>query len=110
DDQRRIYLMLKDEFPSDSIIFAIQKIVALKPQISRQQLLAAIIQAMETDNTTSQVPVVKKKNQRISLKQWNELEDTDLRHVFSMNPTSPESIYTQLDHQGLILQMSDLLS
>ena len=66
--------------------------------------------AMETDNTPSQAPATKKKNQRISLKQWNELEDTDLRHIFSMNPTSPESIYTQLDHQGLILQMSDLLS
>lgn len=25
DDQRRVYLMLKDEFQSDSIIFAIQK-------------------------------------------------------------------------------------
>ncbi|MFH4307040.1 hypothetical protein WAJ73_19660, partial [Acinetobacter baumannii] len=42
--------------------------------------------------------------------QWNELEDTDLRHIFSMNPTSPESMYTQLNHHGLILQMSDLLS
>ncbi|MBD0062120.1 hypothetical protein IAF23_19500, partial [Acinetobacter baumannii] len=42
--------------------------------------------------------------------QWNELEDTDLRHIFSMNSTSPESIYTQLNHHGLILQMSDLLS
>ena len=52
----------------------------------------------------------KKKKQRISLKQWNELADTDLRHIFSMNPTSSESIYTQLDRQGLILQMSDLLS
>lgn len=110
DDQRRVYLMLKDEFPSDSIIFAIQKIVALKPQISRQQLLAAIVQAMETDNTPSQAPATKKKKQRISLKQWNELADTDLRHIFSMNPTSSESIYTQLDRQGLILQMSDLLS
>lgn len=110
DDQRRVYLMLKDEFPSDSIIFAIQKIVALKPEISRQQLLAAIVQAMETDNTTSQVPATKKRNQRISLKQWSELENPDLRHIFSINPTSPESIYTQLDHHGLILQMSDLLS
>lgn len=108
DDQRRVYLMLKDEFPSDSIIFAIQKIVALKPQISRQQLLAAIVQAMETDNTPSQAPATKKKKQRISLKQWNELADTDLRHIFSMNPTSSESIYTQLDRQGLILQMSDV--
>ncbi|KAE9893266.1 AAA family ATPase, partial [Enterobacteriaceae bacterium TzEc051] len=72
--------------------------------------LASIIQAMETDNTTSQVTVTKKKNQRIGLKQWNELEDTDLRHIFSMNSTSPESIYTQLNHHGLILQMSDLLS
>ncbi|WP_408580005.1 hypothetical protein [Acinetobacter baumannii] len=27
-----------------------------------------------------------------------------------MNSTSPESIYTQLNHHGLILQMSDLLS
>jgi hypothetical protein len=110
DDQRRVYLMLKDEFPSDSIIFAIQQIVALKPQISRQQLLADIIQTMEIDNTTSQIPVTKKKNQRISLKHWNELEDIDLRHIFSMNQTNSENIYTQLDHHGLILQMSDLLS
>lgn len=110
DDQRRVYLMLKDEFPSDSILFAIQQIVALKPQISRQQLLADIIQTMEIDNTTSQTPVTKKKNQRISLKHWNELEDIDLRHIFSMNQTNSENIYTQLDHHGLILQMSDLLS
>ena len=110
DDQRRVYLMLKDEFPSGSILFAIQQIVALKPQISRQQLLADIIQTMEIDNTTSQIPVTKKKNQRICLKHWNELEDIDLRHIFSMNQTNSENIYTQLDHHGLILQMSDLLS
>ena len=40
-----VYLMLKDEFPSVTpSSFTIQKIVALKPQISRQQLLAAIVQ------------------------------------------------------------------
>ncbi len=39
DDQRRVYLMLKDEFPSYSMIFAIQKIVALKPQISQTTAL-----------------------------------------------------------------------
>ena len=65
---------------------------------------------MEIDNTTSQIPVTKKKNQRICLKHWNELEDIDLRHIFSMNQTNSENIYTQLDHHGLILQMSDLLS
>ena len=110
EDQRHLYLMLKDDYDSDLLVPTIQKAFNQNPSMTRQKLLPIISQWLTDDAPIKSAPKQKTTNKTaVILKSdaWDSLPDTDLRYLYSQH-SSNQSMHTQLKEKGIIVEMVNL--
>ncbi|EMD4908461.1 AAA family ATPase [Shigella flexneri] len=113
EDQRHLYLMLKEDYDSSLLIPTIKKAFSQNPTMTRQKLLPLVLQwLMEGETVVSELEKPSKSKKVSAIKvvkpsDWDSLPDTDLRYIYSQR--QPEkTMHERLKGKGVIVDMASL--
>jgi len=110
DDERRIYLMLKDDYDSTLLVATVRKAFAENPKLTRPQLLPVILNwlsASKTDELRAS-DVRKVRNKVVKVDVWDELDQDDLRYIKSQY-LQEKDLHSALKSKGLLLDLNSFL-
>lgn len=110
DDERRIYLMLKDDYDSTLLVATVRKAFAENPKLTRPQLLPVILNWLSA-STTDELPapdVRKVRNKVVKIDVWDELDQDDLRYIKSQY-LPEKDLHFALKSKGLLLDLNSFL-
>ena len=110
DDERRIYLMLKDDYDSTLLVATVRKAFAENPKLTRPQLLPVILNWLSA-STTEELPapdVRKVRNKVVKVDVWDELDRDDLRYIKSQYLLEKD-LHSALKSKGLLLDLNSFL-
>lgn len=113
EDQRYVYLMLKEDYESNLLVATIQKLFEKNSTITRKELLLVILQALSEGEKL--LPAAQKTSNDKKLlvtalvkpSAWDSLPDTDLRYIYSQCQ-SEETMHERLKEKGLIVDIASL--
>ena len=112
DEERRVYMALKDEFDSMFLAPVIRQLFDLHPDLTWISLLPLVHeQLISSEQLKSKKEVKPSKGKRASAikqAQWHTLDSEDLRFVHSQSDSDNE-VYTAMSKSGLILDIQSLL-
>ncbi|CAI2051474.1 Transposon Tn7 transposition protein tnsC [Serratia fonticola] len=108
EDERRFYLLLKDDYDSSLLIATIRRAFTANPSLSRQQLFPIIINWLTSEPLDTQKKSISEMKVKLSQQQWDTLEIDDLRHVKSQH-TDVIDFYNRLKSDGTILNLKALI-
>jgi hypothetical protein len=112
DEERRVYMALKDEFDSTFLAPVIRQLFDLHPDLTWISLLPLVHeQLISPEQTQSKTEAKSSKGKRassIKQTQWHTLDSEDLRFVHSQSDSDSE-VYTAMSKSGLILDIQSLL-
>ena len=113
EDQRHLYLMLKEDYDSSLLAPTIKKAFSQNPTMTRQKLLPIILQWLAKDETVALAIEKPSKSKKVSAikgvkpSDWDSLPDTDLRYVYSQR--QPEkTMHERLKEKGVVVDMASL--
>lgn len=110
DDERRIYLMLKDDYDSTLLVATVRKAFAENPKLTRPQLLPVILNWLSA-STTEELPapdVRKVRTKVVKVDVWDELDQDDLRYIKSQYLLEKD-LHSALKSKGLLLDLNSFL-
>lgn len=104
DDERRIYLMLKDDYDSSLLVATVRKAFAENPKLTRPQLLPVILNWLSDagNSATAEPPKIRVKNAKPD--QWDTLDWDDLRYISSQQQ-STAAMHSTLGAKGLLFDL-----
>lgn len=105
EDERRFYLLLKDDYDSSLLVTTIRRAFTDNPSLGRPQLFPIIINWLSSDPQDTQTKTISEKKAKLSHRQWDTLEIDDLRYVKSQH-THAIDFYNQLKSDGTILDLN----
>lgn len=112
DEERRVYMALKDEFDSTLLAPVIRQLFDQNPELTWIGLLP-----MVNDQLTKSEQLLPKKEAKpnkgersssIKRAQWHTLDSDDLRFVYSQSDSDTE-MYSAMSKSGLVLNIQSLL-
>ena len=112
EDERRIYTMFKEEFEPQRLIECIKTAYQTYPTAARQQIIPIIFSLLSSDIPISSGTKIKKAAEKVEYlkpKQWETLQQEDLRFIHSQYLTEYE-LHQTLKEKGIILDMKNLVS
>lgn len=111
EDERRIYTMFKEEFEPQRLIECIKTAYQTYPTAARQQIIPIIFSLLSSDIPISSGTKIKKAAEKVEYlkpKQWETLQQEDLRFIHSQYLTEYE-LHQTLKEKGIILDMKNLV-
>ncbi|EPD6174175.1 TPA: hypothetical protein ACKRU7_003738 [Proteus mirabilis] len=112
DEERRVYMALKDEFDSTFLAPVIRQLFDLNPDLTWVSLLPLVheqlISPEQLQSKKEAKPSKGKRASSIKQMQWHTLDSEDLRFVHSQSDSDSE-VYTAMSKSGLILDIQSLL-
>ena len=112
DEERRVYMALKDEFDSTLLAPVIRALFDLNPDLTWVSLLPLVHEQLTNPEQLRSKNEVKpskgKRASSIKQTQWHTLDSEDLRFVYSQSDSDNE-VYTAMSKSGLILDIQSLL-
>ncbi len=112
DEERRVYMALKDEFDSTLLAPVIRQLFDLNPDLTWVSLLPLVHEQLTNPEQllSKKEPKPSKGKRASSIKQaqWHTLDSEDLRFVHSQSDSDSE-VYTAMSNSGLILDIQSLL-
>lgn len=108
EDERRFYLLLKDDYDPSLLIATIRRAFAAHPSLSRQQLFPIIINGLSSEPTDAPKKLASTRKTKCSQPQWDTLETDDLRYVKSQHADAID-FYRHLKKQGTILDLNAII-
>lgn len=114
EDERRLYLLLKDVYDSSLLVPTVRKAFAENPQLTMVQLLPIVSNWMSSvgDSDTSvkgQSLKVREKSTIIKPNCWDELPLGDLRFIKSQCKNATD-VHAALNKQGMLLDLTSVLN
>ena len=114
EDERRLYLLLKDVYDSNLLVPTVRKAFAENPQLTMVQLLPIVSNWMSSganSNTSMKGKSSKNKEKSTVIKpnSWDELPSDDLRFIKSQCKNSTD-VHTALNKQGMLLDLTTVLN
>lgn len=114
EDERRLYLLLKDMYDSSLLVPTVRKAFAENPQLSMIQVLPIVSNWMSSvgDSDTSakgQSLKAREKSTIIKPNCWDELPFGDLRFIKSQCNNATD-VHTALNKQGMLLDLTSVLN
>jgi hypothetical protein len=112
DEERRVYMALKDELDSTLLAPVIRQLFDLNPDLTWISLLPLVHEQITNSKQLRQKEEAKpskgKRASSIKQTQWHTLDSEDLRFLHSQTG-SATGMYTAMSKSGLILDMQSLL-
>ena len=111
EDERRIYTMFKEEFEPQRLIECIKTAYQTYPTAALQQIIPIIFSLLSSDIPISSGTKIKKAAEKVEYlkpKQWETLQQEDLRFIHSQYLTEYE-LHQTLKEKGIILDMKNLV-
>ncbi|MGR5298054.1 AAA family ATPase [Vibrio mediterranei] len=112
DEERRVYMALKDEFDSTLLAPVIRQLFDLNPDLTWISLLPLVHEQLTKPERLQPKKDAKprkgKRASSIKQTQWHTLDSEDLRFVHSQSDSDSE-VYTTMSKSGLILDIQSLL-
>lgn len=114
EDERRLYLLLKDVYDSSLLVPTVRKAFAENPQLTMVQLLPIVSNWMSSvgDSDTSvkgQSLKAREKSTIIKPNCWDELPLGDLRFIKSQCKNATD-VHAALNKQGMLLDLTSVLN
>lgn len=114
EDERRLYLLLKDVYDSSLLVPTVRKAFAENPQLTMVQLLPIVSNWMSSvgDSDTSvkgQSLKAREKSTIIKPNCWDELPLGDLRFIKSQCKNATD-VHAALNKQGILLDLTSVLN
>ena len=113
EDQRHLYLMLKEDYDSSLLAPTIKKAFSQNPTMTRQKLLPLVLQwLMQGEAEVPELEKPSKSKKASAIKgvkpsDWDSLPDTDLRYIYSQR--QPEkTMHERLKEKGVVVDMASL--
>ena len=109
EDERRIYTMFKEEFEPQRLIECIKTAYQTYPTAARQQIIPIIFSLLSSDIPISSGTKIKKAAEKVEYlkpKQWETLQQEDLRFIHSQYLTEYELHQTLKEKYGYKGQVS----
>ena len=103
--------MFKEEFEPQHLIECIKTAYQTYPTASRQQIIPIIFSLLSNDRPISNSTEIKKAAEKVEYlkpKQWDTLQQEDLRFIHSQYLTEYE-LHQTLKERGIILDMNNLV-
>lgn len=113
EDQRHLYLMLKEDYDSSLLVPTIKKAFSQNPMMTRQKLLPIILQWLieaEAVASAAEKPAKSKKTSTTTIiksSAWDSLPDTDLRYIYSQRHPE-QTMHERLKEKGVIVDITSL--
>jgi hypothetical protein len=108
DDERRIYLMLKDDYDSKLLFATVRKAFSENPTLTRQRLLPIILNWLAEE--IQPVSEKTKKNRLgakvVKFENWDSLPNDDLRFIKSQQ-VSAKAVHNALKNTGMLLDLRE---
>lgn len=104
DDERRIYLMLKDDYDSSLLVATVRKAFAENPKLTRPQLLPVILSWLSDADNPVKPEQPKTRAQNTKPEQWDTLDWDDLRYINSQQQ-SAAAMHSALGAKGLLFDL-----
>ncbi len=112
DEERRVYMALKDEFDSTLLAPVIRQLFDLNPDLTWISLLPLVHEQLTKPERLQPKKDAKprkgKRASSIKQTQWHTLDSEDLRFVHSQSDSDSE-VYITMSKSGLILDIQSLL-
>lgn len=113
--ERRLYIWLKDAYPSSLLVPTVKRVFRENPQLTLTQLLPLVTQWMLDDENNSSLEKPKpssnqqtRKNTTIKSADWDELDRDDLRFIRSQSKTAKE-VHSAIKEKGMLLDLKAFL-
>jgi hypothetical protein len=107
DNEKRIYMMLKDDYESGLLVDVIQDVCKSYSELSRQQHLKIIVNQLSKTDESGSISILdsnQKKNKIIKVEDWHTLPHDDLRYLYSKYKTA-DKIYAAMKEIGLVFDL-----
>lgn len=108
DDERRVYMMLKDDYESSLLVATVRKVFIDNPKLTRPQLLPLILKWL-SDAHAKPATETRVYSKIIKIDGWDELEKDDLRFIKSQC-SSEKELHSTLKSTGVLLSLKTLLA
>lgn len=111
EDERRLYLLLKDVYDSTLLVATVRKAFTANPNMTINQLLPVVTQWLSTpviEEVTMQNSD-KEKSRAIKTEAWEQLPFDDLRYINSQHK-NPSDMYAELKLKGMLLDLKSVLA
>jgi hypothetical protein len=110
EDERRLYLMLKDDYDSSLLVATVRKAFVENPTLTRIELLPIIVNWLSASNINTLIEPRNTKNRSKVIKadSWDQLNQDDLRYIKSQHVKVKE-LHTALKVKGVLLELKSFL-
>jgi len=112
EEERRVYMALKDDFDSTLLAPVIRQLFDQNPGLTWISLLPLVHENLTNPEqlTPKEIKPRKTGNKPVSIKQtqWNTLDSDDLRFIYSQSDSDSE-MYSIMSKSGLVLDIQSLL-
>lgn len=110
EDERRIYLLLKDVYDSSLLVATIRKAFTESPQLTISQLLPVITQwlSQNTVKDAAMPNLSQEKSIAIKTDAWEQLPFDDLRYIKSQHKRAVD-VHAELKSKGILLDLKSVL-
>jgi len=111
ENERRLYMLLKDVYDSSLLIATVRKAFSENPQMTMSQLLPVVTQWM-TDpaaNEATMQGTKKEKPKQIKTNTWDQLGFDDIRYIKSQH-TNAANLHTELMAKGMLFDLKSMLA
>ncbi len=114
EDERRLYLLLKDLYDSSLLVPTVRKAFAENPQLTMVQLLPIVSNWMSSGggsdtSVKGQSSKIREKSTVIKPNSWDELPSGDLRFIKSQSKNATD-VHAALNKQGMLLDLTSVLN
>lgn len=110
EDERRIYLLLKDVYNSSLLVATIRKVFTENSQLTISQLLPVITQwlSQNTVKDAAMPNLSQEKSITIKADVWEQLPFDDLRYIKSQHKRAVD-VHAELKSKGILLDLKSVL-
>jgi len=111
EDERRLYLLLKDVYDSSLLAATVRKAFTENPQMTISQLLPVVTQWLSKPavKETTMQNVGKEKTRSIKADVWDQLPFDDLRYIKSQHKHAAD-VHVELKLKGMLLELKSVLA
>ena len=111
EDERRIYLLLKDVYDSPLLVATIRKAFTENPQLTISQLLPVVTQWLSQPavKDATMPNVSQEKSTVIKADAWEQLPFDDLRYIKSQHKQAVD-VHAELKSKGMLLDLKSVLA
>ena len=111
EDERRIYLLLKDVYDSPLLVATIRKAFTENPQLTISQLLPVVTQWLSQPavKDATMPNVSQEKSTVIKADAWEQLPFDDLRYIKSQHKQAVD-VHVELKSKGILLDLKSVLA